>query len=78
VALLTDKGVANSNLDNIAMPQSDLSAITTSSPFSLKIPKSDNTATLDEEVQGAPIPSPSSKRSRSLSGLSPADDYNSD
>jgi hypothetical protein len=57
------------------MPQDDdRSAIVTSSSFSPEIPETDSAATLDEEgqlnpsVQGEPIPSPSGKRSRSLSG----------
>jgi hypothetical protein len=45
-AAYTGKGVADSDPDDIAMPQGDdRSAIATSGPFSLEIPESDSAAT---------------------------------
>ena len=65
----TGDGVADSDPDSTAMSQGDdRSAIATSGPFSPEIPESDSAATWDEEMQGDPTPSPSGKRSRSLSG----------
>jgi hypothetical protein len=81
----TSEGVADSNLKSTAMSQSDdRLAITTSTSFSLEIPESDSATTLDEErqlhpsMQRDPIPGPSDKRSRSLSGSDQADDCDSD
>jgi hypothetical protein len=79
------KVVANSDLDDAAMPQGDdCSAIVTFNSFSSEIPESDSGATLDEEgqlhpsVQGDFIASPSCKRSRSLNGSDRADGRGSD
>ena len=70
-----DEIVATSDLDDAATLQSDNhSAIARSTSFSPEIPKSDNRITLGGERQlhsslpGDSIPSPSDKRSRSMSG----------
>ncbi|KAL9117137.1 MAG: hypothetical protein Q9187_006330 [Circinaria calcarea] len=85
VAAHTGEGVANSDPDDAAMPQSDdRSATATSTLFSLEIPESDSGATLEEErqlhpsVQGDSIVSLPGKRSRSLSGAYRAGSRGSD
>jgi hypothetical protein len=85
VAAHTGEGVANSDPDDAAMPQSDdCSVIATSTFFSPEIPESDSGATLEEErqlhpsVQGDSIVSLPGKRSRSLSGSNRADSRGSD
>jgi hypothetical protein len=81
----TGEGVADSDPDDAAMPQSDdRLVIATSTFFSPEIPESDGGATLEEErqlhpsVQGDSIVSLPGKRSRSLSGSNRADGRGSD
>jgi hypothetical protein len=69
-----DEGVANSDPDDAAMSQDDdRLAMTTPASFCPEIPESYSAATLDEErqpnpsMQGDSTPSPSGRRSRSLS-----------
>jgi hypothetical protein len=81
----TGEVVANSDPDDVPISQGDDHlAITTSTSFSPEITKSDSATTLDDKrqlnpsIQGDPIPSPSNKRSRSLSGSGQVDDHGSD
>jgi hypothetical protein len=81
----TVEGVANSDLDDTAIPQDDdRSAIAISTSFSPEIPESDSEATLEEErqlhpsVQGDSIVSLPGKRSRSLSRSDRANGRGSD
>ncbi len=85
IAAHTGEGVANSDPDDAAMPQSgDRSGIATPTFFSPEIPESDSGATLEDErqlhpsVQGDSIVSLPGKRSRSLSGSDRADGRGSD
>jgi hypothetical protein len=56
IAAHTGEGVANSDPDNAAMPQSgDRSGITTPTFFSPEIPESDGGATLEGERQLHPV-----------------------
>jgi hypothetical protein len=73
--------VVKFDLDDAAILQGDdRLAIATSASFPPEIPESDSAATLNEEkqlkpsMQENPIPSPSGKRSRSLSGSVRAED----
>lgn len=82
---LTSEVMASSDLDNLAMLHGDnRSAIAPFTSFSPEIRESDSATTWDEEkqlnpsVQGKPIPSPSSKQSRSLSGSGRANSRGSD
>jgi hypothetical protein len=81
----TGEGVANSDRNDAAMSQADdRLAMTTPISFCPEIPESDSAATLDEErqpnpsVQGDSIPSPSGRRSRSLSVSVQADGCSSE
>jgi hypothetical protein len=81
----TDKSIADSDPDDIAILQGDNRlAIAISTSFSPEIPESNSATTLDEKrhlnpsVQGDPIPGLSVKRSRSLSGSGRADGRGND
>jgi hypothetical protein len=84
-AVLAAEGVPNSDPDDAAISRDDdhlwMTGPTSLSP---EIPESDYATTLDEErqpipfVQGDSIPSPSSKRSRSLSVSVQSDDCSSE
>jgi hypothetical protein len=84
-AVLAGEGVANSDPDDAATSQGDDHLwVTGPASFSPEIPESDYATTLDEErqpipfMQGDSIPSPSSKRSRSISGSVQSDGCSSE